>query len=366
MSNNLDLTQLAASQNNKETTINDTNGELDAALTEMLDVDLTSADATVSAANFRRSMVIRAINHTVARQITLPAVRKMFLVINTAAGAVVTVTIGLTSIEVSPEGVQLFYADGTTSGLHTLADSDSVGVSTETGATYTPSLADAGAFKRMDSASTVTVTIPANADVAFPIGTTIAFEQTGIGTVEFEGDGGVTINCIPSLQPETAGQFGIVQLAKLDINTWTIFGALRPTSEVSYVEGSWTPALEFATNGDFAPTVNEAVGWYTRVGNTVLYWARLDLDLNAYTTASGEAFISGLPFDVRATDGNIVGGAALLSEVTLSGGQVTPVAAGGTDRVELFEDDTPLDVSNLPASTPGVVIVVSGAYRREV
>ena len=41
MSNNLELSQVAAAQNNKEVTINDQAGQLDAGLTDKVDVALT-------------------------------------------------------------------------------------------------------------------------------------------------------------------------------------------------------------------------------------------------------------------------------------------------------------------------------------
>jgi hypothetical protein len=45
MTNNLDLAQVAPSQNNKETTINDQAGQLDAALTEVLTIEIDDSNA---------------------------------------------------------------------------------------------------------------------------------------------------------------------------------------------------------------------------------------------------------------------------------------------------------------------------------
>ena len=47
MSNNLSLSQVAAAQSQKEVTINDQAGQLDAALTEMLTVEVDDSNAYV-------------------------------------------------------------------------------------------------------------------------------------------------------------------------------------------------------------------------------------------------------------------------------------------------------------------------------
>ena len=55
MSNNLDLSQVAAAQNRKEVTINDQAGEIDAALTDDLEVLVDDTNAvTLTAAQFAR------------------------------------------------------------------------------------------------------------------------------------------------------------------------------------------------------------------------------------------------------------------------------------------------------------------------
>jgi hypothetical protein len=57
MSNNLDLAQVAPSQNNKETTINDQAGQLDAALAEVLTIGVDETNAYVlSASQLRRNV----------------------------------------------------------------------------------------------------------------------------------------------------------------------------------------------------------------------------------------------------------------------------------------------------------------------
>ena len=61
MSNNLELAQVAAAQNQKEVTINDQAGQLDAGLTDKVDVALTgtASPLTLSDAQALRCMVLK-------------------------------------------------------------------------------------------------------------------------------------------------------------------------------------------------------------------------------------------------------------------------------------------------------------------
>lgn len=69
------------------------------------------------------------------------------------------------------------------------------------------------------------ITIPANATVAFPIGTAITFIRTGTGAVTFVPSGGVTL-----LSKDTKraidGQYASATLVKTATDTWHLFGAL--------------------------------------------------------------------------------------------------------------------------------------------
>ena len=72
----------------------------------------------------------------------------------------------------------------------------------------------------------VSVTVPLNASVAFPIGSTIDLEQTGAGQVAVAAEAGVTINKPAGYTAATASQFAVVRLRKVALNTWTLFGEL--------------------------------------------------------------------------------------------------------------------------------------------
>lgn len=117
MSNNLDLTQMTSNQIDKHVTNNDGNGELDAALTESLDVDFTSSDATLSDTDFRRHFEFNATNLSTARTLTVPNIKRFFFVNNESGTDTLTVVRGATSIVIEAGENGLFYCDGTTDGL---------------------------------------------------------------------------------------------------------------------------------------------------------------------------------------------------------------------------------------------------------
>lgn len=94
-------------------------------------------------------------------------------------------------------------------------------------AAYTPVLADAGKYLTFTSPSPVTVTVPANSDVAFPIGTDIAIEQSDIGQVSVVAATGVTINTAYGFNLKTGGQYAVASLKKTGTDTWTAFGNLE-------------------------------------------------------------------------------------------------------------------------------------------
>lgn len=92
-------------------------------------------------------------------------------------------------------------------------------------ASFTLALTDAGRFIGVNSSSDVTATIPANASVAFPVGTEVEIAQLGAGAVTVAGASGVTIDSLDSML-STAGQYATVCLKKIGTNEWLLAGAL--------------------------------------------------------------------------------------------------------------------------------------------
>jgi hypothetical protein len=100
-----------------------------------------------------------------------------------------------------------------------------VEINTQTGTTYTLVLADAGKLITSDNAAAVTITVPPNSDVAFPIGTRIDVLSIGAGLTTLAEGSGVTINSKDSNKKLTA-QGSAASLIKLGTNSWFLIGDL--------------------------------------------------------------------------------------------------------------------------------------------
>jgi len=75
----------------------------------------------------------------------------------------------------------------------------------------------------VNSSSNLTITVPQNTSVAFPIGTELEVYRAGSGTVTFNGQTNVVLNA-RTTPKAIANQYSSVVLKKLDTNTWALVG----------------------------------------------------------------------------------------------------------------------------------------------
>lgn len=130
MSNNLGLDQVAENQANKEVTINTMGGQLDAVLTEKLQLDVASGNITLTNTQYRRNVLFEVINAgTAGREITLPAIKRTSTFRSNPANAeAVDIIVGTTTIALAPGAVIILYTDGTTNGLISLLETSSAAI----------------------------------------------------------------------------------------------------------------------------------------------------------------------------------------------------------------------------------------------
>lgn len=93
---------------------------------------------------------------------------------------------------------------------------------------YILELTDVGGMVKMTKATASTVTVPANADVEFPIGTEIFILAAGEGLVDVAAAVDVTVNATPGLV--LTGQWSSASLIKLNTNEWVLVGDLSAAS----------------------------------------------------------------------------------------------------------------------------------------
>jgi hypothetical protein len=95
----------------------------------------------------------------------------------------------------------------------------------QTGTTYTLVLTDVAKVVSLTNASAITLTIPTNASVAFPLGTQILLYQGGAGQVTV-GGAGVTIRS-QGTKLKLFGQYAVGGLLKVGTDEWVLFGNLN-------------------------------------------------------------------------------------------------------------------------------------------
>lgn len=99
-------------------------------------------------------------------------------------------------------------------------------VSSQT-ANFTLALTDAGSLIRANHATVaITATIPLNATVAFPVGTVVEIEQSGVVAVTVAGAFGVTVNVAATKTLVSAVRYGVIKLIKVSADGWTVVGDL--------------------------------------------------------------------------------------------------------------------------------------------
>lgn len=228
MSNNLNLDQVAANQDQKEVTINDQAGQLDAALTEILDVDFTGANSageiTLTATEFRRHFEFRVTGITGAKTINLPASikRAIFSVVNEDSADSVTIQKGSASFAVAAGSRALFSTDGTTNSLVKLGENSAGG---------TP--VDVALFVggKPDNAELV-MYLPFNRTVVFPAGLATsnakAAVASGASKVFDIQKNGASVGSITFATSET----GVFSMASQQtFNAGDILGIVAPATQ---------------------------------------------------------------------------------------------------------------------------------------
>jgi hypothetical protein len=88
---------------------------------------------------------------------------------------------------------------------------------------YTLALEDANTA--MTFTGTLTVLVPDNADVAFPIGTQLVIINRGSGTISIDADSSASILSAGSVYDITA-QYGVASLIKTAADEWYLAGNL--------------------------------------------------------------------------------------------------------------------------------------------
>jgi hypothetical protein len=115
---NLAIAHVAASQNQKEVTINDAIDALDRAMTDTLALDLSAGSLSLTAAQLRAAMVLHPMGAlTGPASILVPQIRRVFALLNTDSAFAITVERGASAIVVEPGESAVLICDSSPDGL---------------------------------------------------------------------------------------------------------------------------------------------------------------------------------------------------------------------------------------------------------
>jgi len=149
------------------------------------------------------------------------------------------VTLSNADVSIVPDGTGAISVSGTTDYETNVTDDDDIPnkkyvddsksvtpINTQTGTTYGPVLADAGYMITLNNVSAITVTIPANGSVAYPVGTVLSFMQLGAGqvTITITTD---ALNYSSVLTNNLYGQYAVASAHKVTSTGWILFGNLE-------------------------------------------------------------------------------------------------------------------------------------------
>lgn len=172
-----------------------------------------------------------------------------------------------------------------------LQGQNTIYVSVSKTADYTLGLPDADTINEVNSATAVTVTVPANASVAFPRHIRLGIYQRGAGQVILSPEAGVSIQTPPGFVAKTKGQYSTIWLTKISpssSNTWTVEGDLETTVPYVTIGSSTALASERALSigAGLAATDGGASSTYT------IAQTRLNVASNstAFTPSLTDAF----------------------------------------------------------------------------
>jgi len=149
------------------------------------------------------------------------------------AGKTGTVTLGQTDITDFQAGVESYSINNLVEDITPQLGGDldlngkgiPLAINIQTGTTYTAILNDAEKIITLNNASPITMTIPANTSVSFPIGTKLNFMQLGAGTVTIAIDAD-TLSYDSIFTATLHGQYAVATAVKVSSTQWVLFGNL--------------------------------------------------------------------------------------------------------------------------------------------
>ena len=195
------------------------------------DADITLSTTTLAANEAREAVILWTASGTATRYITAPAQSKTYIVINKTSStqSIVIRGVGPTTGVTVPAGRSAIVA---WNGSDFVAANSSVNgnasgylevVQNAQNAGYTLVASDAGKQIYFNTAGVFT--IPANASVAFPIGTAVTFVNMGAASTIAITSDTMYLAGLGTTGTRTLAQYGLATALKMTATTWVISGS---------------------------------------------------------------------------------------------------------------------------------------------
>lgn len=101
------------------------------------------------------------------------------------------------------------------------AQTSLVSINAQSGTTYALVLTDAGSDVQCTNASSITLTVPPNSSIAFPVGTMVIVSQGGAGVVTITAGAGVTLRAANGATTSAIYDGRVIE--KIATDTWRIW-----------------------------------------------------------------------------------------------------------------------------------------------
>lgn len=135
--------------------------------------------------------------------------------------------VGISSIVQTGDNITIWLTNASSQGPFALPTASPLTkVDTIAGASYTLALPDRAKFWLCTNAGGCVVSIPAAAEVDFPVGTEFIFQQDAAGAISFDSSTDVDLTAPAGFLFETATLGAVVQIKKLAADRWHVFGLL--------------------------------------------------------------------------------------------------------------------------------------------
>ena len=132
-----------------------------------------------------------------------------------------------------------------------------------------------------------------------------------------------------------------------------------------YEEGTWTPVLVASTTPPTTLTYNAVIGHYTRIGDIVWVYGRVDIATFTLGAGAGQLRMEGFPFTALSIAGLAPGGTVELSDVTFAGNYVAGQLQNNSKSMAFADVTTNAAVAFLAISAikSGATINVTMVYK---